>query len=330
MKANKKVILGVLVLVIIGVAVVGLNVLLEKPSPQDVQSQELKEFDLVAKEVNWELAPGKMIKAWADNSQLPGPELRVKEGDKVRVTFKNELPVATAIHWHGVDVPNAMDGVPGMTQEAVQPGETFIYDFIAKPAGTHFYHTHGSGNGDEATQMDMGLSGSFIIEPREEKAKYDREYTVILDDWIVPTSGTEMATPSSPHEAHQAPQESQEAMTPGEMGEAYNTFTINGKAFPATQPLMVKQGERVRLRLINISSMSFHPMHLHGHQFKVAATDGNPVPEAAQLTKNTITVMPGESYDIEFMANNPGTWLFHCHELHHADLGMVTLIRYEP
>lgn len=330
MKANKNVIIGILVLVAIGVALVGLNVLLKKTSPQVAQGQDLKEFNLVAREITWELAPGKTIKAWAYNGLVPGPELRVKEGDKVRVTFKNELPVATAIHWHGVDVPNAMDGVPGVTQEAVQPGETFIYEFIAKPAGTHFYHTHGSGHGDEATQMDRGLSGPFIIESRQEKPQYDREYTVILDDWIVPGPGMEEAAPSSPHDAHESPtQPSQEEMGPGEIMEAYNTFTINGKAFPATQALVVKQGERVRLRLINISSMSFHPMHLHGHQFKVVATDGNPVPEAAQLTKNAITVMPGESYDIEFIANNPGTWLFHCHELHHADLGMVTLIKYE-
>ncbi len=330
MKTNKRVIIGVLSLVVIGMAVVGLNLFLKKPSPQDAQGQELREFNLVAKEVNWELAPGKTIRAWAYNGQVPGPELRVKEGDKVRVTFKNELPVATAIHWHGVDVPNAMDGVPGVTQEAVKPGETFVYVFIAKPAGTHFYHTHGSGAGDEATQMDRGLSGPFIIESRQEKPQFDREYTVILDDWIVPGPEMEEAAPSSPHDAHGSPtQPSQEEMGPGEIMEAYNTFTINGKAFPATQPLTVKQGERVRLRLINISSMSFHPMHLHGHQFKVVATDGNPVPEAAQLTKNAITVMPGESYDIEFIANNPGTWLFHCHELHHADLGMVTVVKYE-
>ncbi len=313
-------------LLAIGGGLYGLNVIWEqgRRAPPTAQAQDVKEFNLVAKEVLWELAPGKTIKAWAYNGQVPGPELRVKEGDLVRVTFKNELPGATGIHWHGIDVPNAMDGVPGVTQEAVKPGETFVYEFVAKPAGTRFYHTHGSGQGDEALQMDMGLSGAFIIEPQE-KPRYDREYTLILDDWIVSSSA--MAT--EPHGAHGNSQPMQEEMGPGEVMEAYNLFTINGKAFPATKPLMVKQGERVRLRLINISSMGFHPMHLHGHQFKVVATDGNPVPEAAQLTKNVINVAPGESYDIEFVADNPGRWVFHCHELHHADAGMITLIQYE-
>jgi len=298
----------------------------------------VKEFRLVAQEITWELAPGKRIKAWAYNGQVPGPELRVREGDKLRVIFKNELPAATSIHWHSVDVPNAMDGVPGLTQKPVQPGETFVYEFIAKPAGTRFYHTHGSGVGDEATQMDLGLSGALIIEPRETtRRSYDREYTILLDDWNIPKTEMESSTPATSHQAHGSPSQPPSQNEPqkkeetghGEAMEPYNTFTINGKAFPATQPLVVKTGERVRLRLINVSSMSFHPMHLHGHQFKIVATDGNPVPETAQLTRNTITLMPGESYDIEFVANNPGTWLFHCHELHHADGGMATLVKYE-
>ncbi len=207
------------------------------------QAPKLREFTLVAQEIDWELAPGKMIKAWAYNGQVPGPELRVQEGDRVRVTFKNELPVATSIHWHGVDVPNAMDGVPGVTQKAVQTGETFIYEFIAKPAGTHFYHTHGSGMGDEAMQMNMGLSGPFIIEPHG-KPQYDREYTLILDDWIVPQPSMSMesmeSTPpqSAGHEAQgSTAQPPQPQMGPGEIMENYNTYTINGKSFPATRPL---------------------------------------------------------------------------------------------
>lgn len=306
---------GIFVAVVL-VIFVALNFGLRQPAQSNLSpAGEVKEFTVVAQEVVWELSPGKMVHAWAYNGQVPGPELRVTEGDRVRVVFKNELPVATTIHWHGIDVPNAMDGVPGLTQPAVAPGETFVYEFVATPAGTHFYHTHGSQMGlDEATQMDRGLYGAFIIEPRQRPLSYDREYTVMLDDWIVPTA---------PHEAHETEQ------GPGEVMEAYNVFTLNGKAFPATKPLVVRQGERVRLRLINVSSMSFHPMHLHGHQFKVVATDGNPVPETAQVTKNTITVMPGESYDIEFTTNNPGTWLFHCHELHHADGGMATVVQYE-
>jgi len=340
MKLSKNgILIGVVLLIVVGVALwLGLGQRNPSGTGQkqtastSSQASAVKEFNLVAQAIDWELTPGKMIKAWAYNGQIPGPELRVQEGDRVRVTFKNELPVATAIHWHGVDVPNAMDGVPGVTQEPVQPGHTFVYEFIAKPAGTRFYHTHGSGMGDEAMQMDMGLSGAFIIEPHG-KPQYDREYTLILDDWVWPSPSMESASQTmsmSPHEVQgQMTQPSQLGMGPGEVMENYNAFTINGKSFPATQPLVVKPGEWVRLRLINVSSMTFHPMHPHGHQFRVVATDGNPVPEAAQLTKNTITVMPGESYDIEFVADNPGTWLFHCHELHHADQGLATLVQYE-
>ena len=290
------------------------------------QAQAPREFRIIAQETTWLLGPNMPVAAWTYNGTVPGPEIRVKEGEAVRIIFKNELPVATTLHPHGVEVPNAMDGVPGLTQPAVPPGETFIYEFIARPAGTHFYHTHGSQMGrDEAAQMDKGLYGALIIEPREEQPM--REYTVILDDWMVPAS--QMTTTSSPHGGHASPSPMPEEGSPGKALETYNVFTLNGKAFPATQPLVVRQGERVRLRLINVSSMSFHPMHLHGHQFKVVATDGNPVPAAAQVTKNTITVMPGESYDIEFLADNPGTWLFHCHELHHADGGMATVVQYE-
>jgi FtsP/CotA-like multicopper oxidase with cupredoxin domain len=307
------------------VVIVALNFGLRQPPQSNLSSAgEVKEFTLVAQEVAWELRPGTIVQAWGYNGQVPGPELHVTEGKRVKITFTNKLPGATTIHWHGIDVPNALDGVPGLTQPAVKPGETFVYEFVATPAGTRFYHTHGSQMGlDEATQMDRGLYGAFIIEPRGEKPSYDREYTIILDDWAIEgMEGMEMSPPSSP--ASPMPHEGS-----GEAMEAYNVFTLNGKAFPATKSLVVRQGERVRLRLINVSSMSFHPMHLHGHQFKVVATDGNPVPEATQLTKNTITVMPGESYDIEFTANNPGTWLFHCHELHHADRGMATVVQYE-
>lgn len=328
---RSKIGIGMLVSLLVAGALLtfGVTVILQqppRPKSSSVQAQGVKEFSLAARVVSWELAPGKVVQAWAYNGQVPGPELRVSEGDTVKVIFKNELPVPTSIHWHGVDVPNAMDGVPGLTQPAVQPGETFVYEFIARPAGTRFYHTHGSQMGlDEASQMDRGLYGALIIEPRGAQPAYDREYTLILDDWIAPSS--EMTTPSSPHGGHESSSPGPEGGSPGEI--TYNVFTLNGKAFPATKPMTVRQGERVRLRLINVSSMSFHPMHLHGHQFKVIATDGNPVPEAAQVTKNTITVMPGESYDIEFLANNPGTWLFHCHELHHADSGMATVVHYE-
>ena len=237
--------------------------------------------------------------------------------------------MASSIHWHGIDVPWTMDGVPGINQKPVAPGETFVYEFVAKPAGTRFYHTHGSGQGDEATQMDMGLYGAFIIEGKNEP-KYDRDYTVLLSERAAAlmggaegattpaAGGHTMSTPAPP------PGPSGAATGPHATGDA---FFMNGKSWPATEPLRVKKGERVRIRLINAGSMSMHPMHLHGHSFKIIAVDGNPLPGG--MRRDVVPMTPGERYDIEFVANNPGVWLFHCHDLHHADAGMATLVQYE-
>jgi FtsP/CotA-like multicopper oxidase with cupredoxin domain len=268
-------------------------------------AENVKEYSLTAQEVTWEPRPGLKLKGWGYNGQIPGPEIRVTEGDRVRVTFTNNLPTPTAIHWHGLDVPADMDGVPGISQNPVQPGETFIYEFVAKQKGTRFYHTHGSGGEipDEAMQMQMGLYGAFIVEGKNER-KADREYTVILSDRNAALDPMDMETKMEP-----------------------DLFFINGQLSPATDHLMVKRGERVRLRLINASSMTSHPMHLHGHTGKVVAIDGNRL--ESPLLRDTIPLAPGERYDIEFTADNPGRWAFHCHELHHADTGMGTLLHYE-
>lgn len=302
----------------------------------------IKEFRLTAEPIRWEYAEDKTILAWGYNGQIPGPEIRVMEGDRVRIVFTNKLPKATTIHWHGVDVPNDQDGVPGVTQKAIKPGETYTYEFIAKPAGTRMYHTHGGvAMGDEAQQLDMGLSGAFIIEPTGYQ-KPDKEYTLIFDEWQTVPMGEAREQHSSfllqqafAH-AHMEDNDHAGMMNMSVMmGQDhretmdYNLFTINGRSFPDTEPIKVKRGERVRLRLINGGTSTIHPMHLHGHQFKIVAIDGNEVSPIAQLTRNTNTLHPGETYDIEFIANNPGTWLFHCHELHHADGGMIVPIVYE-
>lgn len=271
-------------------------------------SGKVREFILEAVEVKYKLATGKITTVWAFNGKVPGPEIRVKEGDTVRVVFTNKLPAATTIHWHGVNVPWTMDGVPGVSQKPVMPGETFTYQFVASPAGTRFYHTHGSGQRDEGSQLDMGLSGPLIIEPATPGPAYDIERVLMLDEWN---------SKSMPED------------TDGEMSMDYDTFTINGKAWPDTQPLHVKAGQRVLLRLINAGTSSFHPMHLHGHSFRIVAMDGNPLPPDQQMLRDTLTLGPGERYDIEFTANNPGVWVFHCHELHHADDGMIMLVQYE-
>jgi FtsP/CotA-like multicopper oxidase with cupredoxin domain len=253
----------------------------------------VKEFHLSAEHVMWEYADGYTLEAWAFNGQVPGPEIRMTEGEQVRVIFENKLPVATTVHWHGVDVPNEADGVPHVTQDAVEPGETFVYEFTADPAGTRYYHAHGSHHGDEQLQVDMGLSGPIVIEPINYQAP-DREYTMVL----------------------------------GERVDA-GVYPINGKVYPNPEQFVVAEGDRVRIRMIHAGSAEIHPMHLHGHQFEVVAIDGNPVPVGSRQLRNTQPMMPGEIYDIEFTANNPGAWVFHCHHLGHAAGGMIAEVIYE-
>jgi FtsP/CotA-like multicopper oxidase with cupredoxin domain len=220
--------------------------------------------------------------------------IRVTEGDSVRIVIKNELPDPTTIHWHGIEVPNAMDGVPGVTQDPIQPGETFTYEFTAKPAGTFMYHSHYEGD----VQVSAGLYAPFIIDPKEPEAVPPAvDTTLMISEWRMTNGQTFAAMPMS-------------GMEP-------NFFTINGKAFPATETITVRRGERIRLRLIGIGQF-IHPMHLHGMPFEIVATDGHPVPEGARLTKDTVSVAPGERYDIEFIATEPGNWMLHCHILHHT------------
>ena len=254
---------------------------------------EAKVFELSADEFLWDYGNGEPIRSWGYNRQLPGPEIRVYEGDTVRVNFTNNLPVATTVHWHGIDLINRMDGVPGYTQPPVAPGETFTYEFVAYPAGTRFYHTHGSHHGDEGEQMNMGLAGALVVLPRDYEEP-DLDVTWVLTERI-----------------------------------QYGLFPINGAIYPEIDFLRVETGDRVRVRMINAGSSTFHPMHLHGHQFTVVSVDGNPVPEAAQLTRNTLPILPGETYDVEFIANNPGFWLFHCHELNHVAGGMISAVIYD-
>jgi FtsP/CotA-like multicopper oxidase with cupredoxin domain len=272
-------------------------------------------FELEAAPVRWEYRSGQRVAAWAYDGRVPGPVLRAREGEQVVVRFRNRLPQPTTVHWHGVDVPWRQDGVPGVTQEAVAAGEDFEYEFTATPAGTRWYHTHGSRMGDESTQLDMGLKGAIVIEPRRQQAA-DVDQVLVLDDWQIGPRGYNAAMMMGP--GHGA----------GHAG-AYNVFTINGKAAPDIADIVVREGDTVRLRLVNASTMSIHPMHLHGHQFRIVALDGNPVPRAAQVTRNVVSLQPGETADIEFVADNPGVWVLHCHELHHADAGMMMLVRYE-
>ena len=254
----------------------------------------VKVFELTTQAVQWPILDATTITAFTYNGTVPGPMIRVTEGDQVRIVVKNELPDATTVHWHGVEVPNAMDGVPGVTQDPIEPGESFTYEFVAKPAGTFMYHSHFEGD----VQVSAGLYAPFIIDPKEPEANPPAvDKALMISESLLRDGQTFAPMPMA-------------GMEP-------NFFTINGKAFPATEEITVKKGERVRLRLIAIGQF-IHPMHLHGLPFKIVATDGHPVPEAAQLTKDTVTVAPGERYDIEFVATEPGQWMLHCHILHHT------------
>ena len=268
----------------------------------------VKVFSLTTKTVQWQILDGVMITAYTYNGTLPGPMIRVTQGDKIRVVVKNELDVPTTVHWHGVTVPNNMDGVPGMTQAPIQPGETFNYEFEVKDVGTFWYHSHFESD----RQVGAGLFGAFIADPKTETNKPDVDMTLMLSEVMVQNGQTFAAMPM--------------------MGMEPNYFLINGKSFPNTENITIKKGQRVRLRFI-AAGQFIHPMHLHGMPFKVVATDGHPIPEVAQLTKDTIAVAPGERYDVEFVATELGDWMIHCHILHHTtnngadDGGLMMMIK---
>ncbi|WP_336788298.1 multicopper oxidase family protein [Paenibacillus sp. MMO-177] len=291
------------------------------------------EFNLTAVASNQEIAPGKTLPVWTFNNTVPGPQLRVKQGDTVKVNLKNELSEPVTIHWHGVPLPNAMDGIPGVTQNAVQPGETFTYEFKADVPGTYWYHSHQ----DSVNQLDRGLYGSFIVEGKYED-KVDRDYTLMLDEWVssgksmsdsgmsgMNHSGMNMDSSNSPSSENGM---SNNSMTMGDDMSMYDLFTINGKSGSLVDQLQVKEGDKVRIRLINAGYLS-HQIHLHGHEFKVIATDGQPINNPSVLKDNVINIAPGERYDIEFVANNPGQWLIEDHSDNKAASGMKETIVYE-
>ena len=250
----------------------------------------VKEFHLIVEEIEWEVAPGMKIKAWGYNGQTPGPTIEAVEGDRVRILVTNKLPEPTAVHWHGILLPSGMDGVQGLTQKPIMPGETFAYEFTLKQHGTQMYHSHG----DEMVQMGLGTMGFFIIHPKHRAEKIDRDYAIFLNEWFV-EPGSSRPNPN--------------VMTD------FNIFTFNSRAFPGTAPLLARPGERVRIRVGHVGQ-DFHAIHLHGHNFKIVATDGGDIPEPAQYPETTVAIGPGQTRDFEFIAV-PGDWAFHCHLRHH-------------
>lgn len=298
-------------------------VLRAAPTPQRSSADAAADaaFEIVAREVDWELAPGKVIRAMTYNGALPGMAIRVREGQRVRITLRNQLREPTTIHWHGVDVPIGMDGVPGISQPEVQPGASFVYAFEARPAGTRWYHTHVNSE----VQLDAGLSAPFIIEPLAPEPAVDRDYTLVLDDFIA--NGAANGSESSGGMGGMMGG----GMMGGVMGnprvdEAYDTFTINGKAFPASENLIVRKGDRVRLRLINASSAQTFVVRLLGHTLNVTHTDGNPL--RAPVAVDALPIAPSERYDVLVNADNPGKWLFYAMDRHHTDNGLAAYVVY--
>jgi FtsP/CotA-like multicopper oxidase with cupredoxin domain len=255
----------------------------------------VKEFHLVAEPVVREIAPGMVAHLWGYNGQSPGPTIEVVEGDRVRIFVTNKLPEHTAVHWHGQRLPNGMDGVGGITQPQIPVGKTFVYEFQARRPGTFMYHPHA----DEMTQMAMGMMGLWITHPKGRHPlidPVDRDYCWLLSAYDI---------------------------EPGSMTPRVNTmldfnlWTFNSRVFPGIAPLVARKGERVRMRVGNLT-MTNHPIHLHGHEFVMTGTDGGPVPRAARWHEVTSDVAVGQMRQLDFIADEEGDWALHCHKSHHT------------
>jgi len=253
----------------------------------------VKVFHLTAEPVTHEFATGLVAECWGYNGRVHGPTIEAVEGDKVRIYVTNKLPEATTVHWHAIFLPNGMDGVGGLTQKAIQPGETFMYEFPLIQHGTFMYHSHH----DEMTQMAMGMMGLFVIHPREPKIQVDHDFAIMLSEWKIDVGARRP--------------------DPNEMTD-FNVLTMNARVFPGTAPLVVKKNSRVRIRIGNLSAMDHHPIHLHGHRFFVTETDGGEIPESARWPETTVLVAVGQTRTVEFIADAPGDWAMHCHMSHHV------------
>jgi len=252
----------------------------------------VKEFHLVAEEVDHEFAPGCRAKCWGYNGTTPGPTIEAVEGDRIRILVTNRLPEHTSMHWHGLLLPSGMDGVSGLTQPPIQPGETYAYEFTLKQSGTCMYHPHA----DELVQVALGMMGMFIIHPREHEAPLiDRDYAFLLHNWAL-HPGTFRPDPSILLD--------------------FDLWTFNSKVFPAIDPIVARSGERVRIRIGNVSMWN-HPIHLHGHLYEVTGSNAGRWPRSQWRKDTTEIVGVGQTRDIEFIAT-PGDWALHCHMAHHT------------
>jgi FtsP/CotA-like multicopper oxidase with cupredoxin domain len=249
---------------------------------------------LIAEPVDHEFAPGLRATCWGFNGTTPGPTIEAVEGDRLRIYVSNRLPEPTTVHWHGIILPNGMDGVSGLNQAPIPTGETFVYEFVVKRPGTFMYHPHY----DEMTQIALGMAGMFIVHPKRARGpRVDRDFVMMTHEWRLDVGASRV--------------------DPNEMND-FNLLTFNSKAFPGTQPLLVGVGERVRIRLGNLNPMDHHPIHLHGVSFEICETDGGFVPVSARRPETTVLMPVGSVRVIEFVPEEPGDWAMHCHMTHHV------------
>lgn len=249
----------------------------------------VKVFHLTAEPVEQQIAPGKTVHLWGFNGSSPGPTIQITQGDRVRLIVDNHLPEPTSMHWHGFEIPIEMDGSPGISQEPIPPGGRFVYEFTLHQEGTYFYHSH------MAMQEMIGSLGAFIMHPKSANSpRVEKDFVVMLQEYaILPNNSV-----------------------PNTMNMEFNWLVINGKSGPAVTPLIVRLGDRVRIRMINLG-MDHHPMHLHGNTFHVTGTEAGRIPESAWIPGNTVLVGVAQARDVEFIAKYPGDWMFHCHLPHH-------------
>jgi hypothetical protein len=264
----------------------------ETPDVRDLPHRmdgNVKEFHLIAEPVKQESLPGRIVDLWGYNGSAPGPTIQVNNGDRVRIIVDNHLPEATSMHWHGFEIPMDMDGAPGSSQDPIPPGGRFVYEFTLHQDGTYFYHSH------MAMQEMMGMIGAFIMHPKESyQPRVASDFVVIMQEYAILPNIT----------------------VPNSMNMEFNWLTFNGKSGPACTPLIVRHGDRVRIRLINLG-MDHHPIHLHGHQFVITGTEAGRQPVSTWGPENTALVAVAQARDIEFDATNPGDWMLHCHLPHH-------------
>jgi manganese oxidase len=281
----------------------------EELAPQLVETPDLpnlpyrldgatKEFHLIAEPVKRQIVPFKTMEVWGYNGSCPGPTIQANQGDRVRIIFDNHLPESTTLHWHGLEVPMDMDGLPYITQKPVPPGGRFVYEFTLHQEGTYFYHSHG------AMQEMMGMIGLFILHPEKPyKPKIDHDYGIILQEWAILPNST----------------------VPNTANMEFNWLTFNGVSAPSITPMIARLGSRVKIRIVNLG-MDHHPMHLHGNQFVVTGTEAGRTPESTWRRENTSLVGVAQARDIEFDAKYPGDWMLHCHLPHHMMNSMSDLL----